>query len=370
MAGPTPVSALIHAATMVTAGVYMVVRCNAIYQNAPTAMLIVAIIGCRDGDLCRDDRHRAKRHQEGSRLLDRLAARIYVPRVRRRGVYRRDLSRDDARVFQGAAVPRLGFGHSRNASRAGHAADGQSSKSTCPITFITMVTGLARDLRHPDLGGLFLEGRDPLQDICRRTILPDGRGTTFCGASACITAVLTAIYMTRMMVMTFFGEERFHEELAEWRPRCRRMHDAMRHDSTPMLHDDDDEEHHHALPPNFKPHESPWTMTVPLDRSGRSVDRRRSCRYSVRDELAVGAVTSNVFEHTLEPVIAKVGKKDEHAAPAAKPHASTVDRELKDLYASAERRNSRATRRRRTLSIRRKSFETNDCSPGCRFCSR
>src|SRR5215218_3482621 len=45
MAGPTPVSALIHAATMVTAGVYMVVRCNAIYQNAPTAMFIVAIIG-------------------------------------------------------------------------------------------------------------------------------------------------------------------------------------------------------------------------------------------------------------------------------------------------------------------------------------
>jgi NADH-quinone oxidoreductase subunit L len=45
MAGPTPVSALIHAATMVTAGVYMVVRCNAIYQNAPTAMFIVAMIG-------------------------------------------------------------------------------------------------------------------------------------------------------------------------------------------------------------------------------------------------------------------------------------------------------------------------------------
>jgi NADH-quinone oxidoreductase subunit L len=45
MAGPTPVSALIHAATMVTAGVYLVVRCNAIFQNAPTAMFIVAIIG-------------------------------------------------------------------------------------------------------------------------------------------------------------------------------------------------------------------------------------------------------------------------------------------------------------------------------------
>ena len=45
MEGPTPVSALIHAATMVTAGVYMVARCAVLYQNAPNAMLVVAVIG-------------------------------------------------------------------------------------------------------------------------------------------------------------------------------------------------------------------------------------------------------------------------------------------------------------------------------------
>src|SRR5205814_1627525 len=68
-----------------------------------------------DAGLRRDHRHHAERHQEGLGLLDRLAARLHVPRLRRRRVRHRHLPRDDPRLLQGPDVPRRGLRHTRDA---------------------------------------------------------------------------------------------------------------------------------------------------------------------------------------------------------------------------------------------------------------
>src|SRR3569833_2670683 len=169
--GPTPISALIHAATMVTAGIFMVARMSPLYELSETALSFVMIIGAitalfmgflgivqndikrghlhggahvaaeqkdRDNKKLRDDhrrhhravhglsRHRAERHQARGRVFHAVAAGLYDRGARRLGVCRGHFPPDDPRLLQGAAVPRGGVGDHRPASRAGHPQDGRA----------------------------------------------------------------------------------------------------------------------------------------------------------------------------------------------------------------------------------------------------
>ena len=105
MEGPTPVSALIHAATMVTAGVYMIARTHALFDRSPFALGTVAVIGAATAffaatiGLVQTDIKRVLAYSTISQLG------LHVPGLRGSGVLGGDLSPDDACVLQGAALP-------------------------------------------------------------------------------------------------------------------------------------------------------------------------------------------------------------------------------------------------------------------------
>ena len=121
-------------------------------------------------------------------------------------------------------------------------------KKYMPITFITMATGWLAIAGIPIFSGFFSK-----DEILYKTFAADKyfQGGYFPGNEvlwivAVITAVLTAIYMTRMMIMTFWGEERYHDAL----PGEEHHDDLHAHDDEHASgHDDDD--HHHALPHDF-----------------------------------------------------------------------------------------------------------------------
>ena len=122
MEGPTPVSALIHAATMVTAGVYMIGRNAELFAHAPQTLQIVAVIGAATAlmagtiGLVQNDIKRVLAYSTVSQLG-------YMFLAMGVGAFAgRHLPPLHARVLQGADVPRLGRGHPRAARRAGHPA--------------------------------------------------------------------------------------------------------------------------------------------------------------------------------------------------------------------------------------------------------
>ena len=325
MAGPTPVSALIHAATMVTAGVYMVVRCNAIYQNAPMAMFIVAIIGCATAifaatiGLAQNDIKKVLAYSTVSQLgymflacgVGAFIAAIF--HVMTHAFFK-------ALLFLGSGSVIHGMHHEQDMRRMGNL------RKYMPITFATMLTGWLAISGIPIFAGFFSKDEILYKTFAAPNI-PQPWNYVLWGA-ALLTAVLTAVYMTRMMLMTFWGQERFHEALpdashptdaAHAEENAFAMgdaHDAEIHGAHDD-HDDDEDESHHALPHDFKPHESPWTMTVPL--IILAVLSTVGGLVGVPYALSGGAIP-NVFEHTLEPVIAKVGPA--HAADSHAPVAT------------------------------------------------
>lgn len=363
MAGPTPVSALIHAATMVTAGVYLVVRCNGIYQNAPTAMFIVAIIGAATAifaatiGLAQNDIKKVLAYSTVSQLgymflacgVGAFIAAIF--HVMTHAFFK-------ALLFLGSGSVIHGMHHEQDMRKMGNL------KKYMPITFITMMAGWLAICGIPIWAGFFSK-----DEILYKTFAATNatHEATLAGIHVnqilwilgLITAVLTAVYMTRLMWMTFFGESRFdyvlpesdhhdaahaeenafahgdaHDAVSHHGYDDHAHHDAHGHDAAHDDHDDEDEHHHH-LAADFKPHESPMVMTIPLIVLAilSTVGGLIGIPYAMSSMVGAGDV--NAFEHVLDPIIVKKGAHDSHAPGAIhSPNAAEPKKEVKHFFAS------------------------------------
>lgn len=331
MAGPTPVSALIHAATMVTAGVYLVVRSNAIYQLSPTAMWIIAIVGAATAifaasiGLAQNDIKKVLAYSTVSQLGYMFLAcgvgafTVAIFHVMTHAFFK-------ALLFLGSGSVIHGMHHEQDMRKMGNL------KKYMPITFATMFTGWLAIAGIPIFAGFFSKDEILYKTFAADSYFPAGAfpGNEILWVVAVITALLTAVYMTRMMVMTFWGKERFHDEESDVHAYMEHGHDD--HDAHADDHgEDDEEEHHHHLPHDFKPHESPWVMTVPLIVLAflSTVGGLVGVPYAMSSLVGAGDV--NVFEHTLEPVIAKVGKNEAHSE-----HSTTEKKEVKHFFAETK----------------------------------
>jgi NADH-quinone oxidoreductase subunit L len=280
MAGPTPVSALIHAATMVTAGVYMVSRASSIYTHAPTAMFIVAIIGAATAlfaatiGMGQWDIKKVLAYSTISQLgymflacgVGAFSAGIF--HVFTHAFFK-------ALLFLGSGSVILGVHHEQDMRRMG------GLKKYMPITFWTMFAGWLAISGFPLLSGFFSKDEILFQTFTSAGIpVLWARILWFVGA---LTALLTAVYMTRLMVVTFWGKERF----------------AKAHGDAHHGGDHDDHGHHGG-----NPKESPLAMTLPL--IVLAIGAVFAGFLGVPEGLSGGKIP-NYFEHFLEPSIAHPG---------------------------------------------------------------
>jgi NADH-quinone oxidoreductase subunit L len=209
MEGPTPVSALIHAATMVTAGVYLIVRSNPIYNLAPGAqagvvavgavtLLFGAIVGC-----AKDDIKKALAASTMSQIgymvlaagLGPAGYAFAILHLLTHGFFK-------AGLFLGAGSVMHAMGDEVNMRRYG------GLRTVLPITYVTFGLGYLAIIGVPPLSGFF--SKDP---IIETALAAGGFKGFILGGAALLGAGITAFYMTRVMLMTFFGQKRWAPDL-------------------------------------------------------------------------------------------------------------------------------------------------------------
>ena len=222
MAGPTPVSALIHAATMVTAGVYLVVRSSPVFEGAPNAQLVVVIVGAVTllfGAIvgtAKDDIKKALAASTMSQIgymmlaagLGPIGYAFAIFHLLTHGFFK-------AGMFLGAGSVMHGMNDQVDMRRFG------GVSRVMKVTWITFMLGWLAIIGVPPFSGFWSKDK-----IIEAAFVGDGWRPWVFGGAALIGAGVTAFYMTRLFLMTFHGERRWTDDV--------------------------------------HPHESPKVMTIPL----------------------------------------------------------------------------------------------------------
>ncbi|QCH23599.1 NADH-quinone oxidoreductase subunit L [Mycobacteroides salmoniphilum] len=208
MEGPTPVSALIHAATMVTAGVYLITRSGPIFERAPYAQVAVvsvgavtllfgAVIGC-----AKDDIKKALAASTMSQIgymvlaagLGPAGYAVAIMHLLTHGFFK-------AGLFLGAGSVMHGMNEETDMRRYG------GLRSVMPITFITFGLGYLAIIGVPPFAGFY--SKDKIIEVA---FGHGGTGGFLLGTAALLGAGITAFYMTRVMLLTFFGARRWGQD--------------------------------------------------------------------------------------------------------------------------------------------------------------
>ncbi len=244
MEGPTPISALIHAATMVTAGIFMVARMSPLFELSDTALSFVLVIGATTAlfmgflGIIQNDIKRVVAYSTLSQLgymtvaLGASAYSVAIFHLMTHAFFK-------ALLFLGAGSVIIGMHHDQDMRNMG------GLRKYMPITWITSLIGSLALIGTPFFAGFYSK-----DSIIEAVALSNIAGAKYAYFAVMAGVFITAFYSFRMYFLVFHGEERFG--------KAHHDHHGDHEDEEPA------DDHHHGLAPGQKPHESPWVVTVPL----------------------------------------------------------------------------------------------------------
>jgi NADH-quinone oxidoreductase subunit L len=264
MEGPTPISALIHAATMVTAGIFMVARMSPMFELSETALQFVLFIGATTAfftglmGIVQNDIKRVVAYSTLSQLGYMTVA-LGVSAYSGAVFHLMTHAFFKALLFLAAGSVIIGMHHEQDMRKMG------GLKKYMPITYWTSLIGTLALTGFPFLSGYY--SKDMIIDATHLAAEEGGWINQYAYWSVLLGVFITSFYSFRLFYLTFHGEERFrdnvhaHDEHADEKPAHAEVaHNGDHHDDE---HASDDHAHDHHHGPHI-PHESPLVVTIPL----------------------------------------------------------------------------------------------------------